>query len=85
MGVISDNPQPLELIMNSPQFGLKVASVLAGLFGVAHLLRIVTELEITMGGWHVSLWLSLLAMLAAGGCSYWFRRLADQTKPTVRP
>lgn len=72
--------------MNSPRFGLRVASALAAMIGIAHLLRFVTELEIKLGSWRVGLWLSGVAIVAAAALSYWFRQLAEQADdPRARP
>jgi hypothetical protein len=63
--------------MNSPQFGLKTASVLAGLICLAHVLRLAAEIEVKIGVYHVALWPSALIVLIAGGLALWFWRLAS--------
>jgi hypothetical protein len=68
--------------MNSPQLGLRVASVFSGLLCVAHLVRLLAEIQIQVGGYRVGLWPSALAAVLGAAFCYWFWRLA---RPPVAP
>ena len=56
--------------MNTKQLWY-VNSALFGLMAVLHLLRLVWQWPATIAGWSVPLWLSAVALVAAGLMSYW--------------
>ena len=62
--------------MNSPNFALKVASVIFLFFGVLQMVRLLTRFEVVVGGYPMP-WLShLIALVIAGGLGIWMWRLA---------
>lgn len=67
--------------MNSPQTGLKVASVLTGLVGLAHLLRFLTQAQISIASRFIPVWASLVAVVACGLLAFWFWRLSLPSAP----
>ncbi len=62
--------------MNSPQVGLKVASALIGLVGLAHLLRFLAQVQILVAGRSIPVWASLVAVVACGLLAFWLGRLS---------
>jgi hypothetical protein len=67
--------------MNSPALGLRVAAVISGLVGVAHVFRLLLRIDIVIGGQSLPLWLSGVAVLGAGALGAWWWRLATQIRP----
>ena len=68
--------------MNSPQLGLRVASVISGLLCVAHIVRLLAEIPIQIGGHHLGLWPSAAASVISAALCGWFWRLG---RPSVAP
>jgi hypothetical protein len=66
--------------MNSPSLGLRVASVIFGLVGVAHLVRIVARFQITIGSVHVHRWMSAVAVIVTGFLCLWFWMLSSRDR-----
>ncbi len=69
--------------MNSPQFGLRVASVLAGLVAVAHVLRLLARLTVVIGGIPLAPWVSAGGVVVAGLLCFWFWRLSRFAPPAA--
>ena len=65
--------------MTSPTCGLRVASVIFGLMCLAQTLRIITRLEVTVGGHHVSRKLSAVAVVVTGVLCTWLWLLSSRT------
>lgn len=61
--------------MNSPQFGLHVASVLSGLICLGHLVRIVANASVKIGSQDVPFWASVVVAVISGALCSWFWRL----------
>ena len=62
--------------MTSQTFGLRVAGTIFGLIALGHLLRVVTNVEIVVAGYHVPIWLNVVAAVIAAGLSCWMWRLS---------
>lgn len=62
--------------VHSRTLALRVVTVLAGLFALAHLGRLLTQLEIRIAGHAVPLWLSFIAMFIGIGAAWWLGNLA---------
>lgn len=74
--------------MNSPTLGLRVASVIFGLMCLAQLLRIITRLEIVVGGHIIARRFSAIAVLVLGALCIWLWILsskAESPKPDATP
>jgi hypothetical protein len=72
--------------MNSQILGLRVAGTIFGLICLAHLLRLVTQVEVLVAGHPVPLWASAPAAVFAGGLSLWMWNLArPATKQPAPP
>ena len=67
--------------MNSQILGLRVAGTIFGLICLAHLLRLVTQLEVSVGGHQIALWPSAVAFGFTGGISLWLWKLS---KPAAK-
>ena len=61
--------------MSSKSFFL-IAGAIFAIVALAHLLRIVMAVPVTIGSWAVPIWVSWLGMILAGGLSYFGLRLA---------
>ena len=64
--------------MTSQILGLRVAGTIFGVMSLAQLLRLVTQAEVFVAGIQIPSWISLLAMVAAGGLSLWLWKLSRQ-------
>lgn len=62
--------------MNSQILGLKTASFVFGLMGLAQLLRLLLRPEVLVAGHQVPLWPSVLAFVILGGLCLWLCKLA---------
>jgi hypothetical protein len=47
----------------------RIAGAVFGLVAIAHLVRIVMALPVTIGGWAAPMWVSWVAVIVAGGLS----------------
>jgi hypothetical protein len=63
--------------MNSPRTGLRVASVLFGIFALGHLLRLVNKARVTVGTVTIPMGLSWIALIVAAVLCVWLWRLAS--------
>lgn len=62
--------------MGSQRFGLRVAAFLFTIFTIAHVIRLVRQAEVVVGGWTVPLWGSWVFVFIAGMLSVWFWSLS---------
>jgi len=62
--------------MNVQIRGLRVASLLFGLFALGHVCRLVTHAQVIVGRHHIPLWVSVVAALIAAALSFWLWRLS---------
>jgi uncharacterized membrane protein YecN with MAPEG domain len=62
--------------MNSPKTGLRVASVLFGIFAIAHLLRLINHAQVTLGTHAIPMTVSWIALIIAAILCIWFWRLS---------
>jgi hypothetical protein len=63
--------------MNSPATGLRVASVIFGIFAIGHLLRLINHAEVTVGTHTIPMGLSWVALIVAVILSIWLWRLSS--------
>jgi hypothetical protein len=63
--------------MNSPRTGLRVASILFGVFALGHLLRLINRAQVTVGTLTIPMGLSWIAMIVAIILCVWLWRLAS--------
>ena len=65
--------------MNSPRTGLRVASVLFGIFAIGHLLRLINQARVTVGTLTIPMGVSWIALIVAAilcvGCGDWLRHV----------
>jgi hypothetical protein len=66
--------------MNSPTTGLRVASVLFGIFAIAHLLRLITHTQVTVGTHSVPMGVSWIALAIAAVLCIWLWRLSSDRR-----
>ena len=62
--------------MNSPTIGLRVASVLFGIFAIGHLLRLIKHAPVIVGSHTIPIGLSWVALIIAAILCIWFWRLS---------
>jgi uncharacterized membrane protein YecN with MAPEG domain len=63
--------------MNSPTTGLRIASVLFGIFAIAHVLRLINHAQVTVGTHTIPMAVSWIALVVAGILCVWFWRLSN--------
>jgi hypothetical protein len=63
--------------MNSPTTGLRVASILFGIFAIGHLLRLIIHAQVTVGAHTIPMGLSWVALIVAAILCIWFWRLSN--------
>jgi uncharacterized membrane protein YecN with MAPEG domain len=63
--------------MNSPTTGLRVASVIFGIFAVGHLLRLISQAQVTVGTLAIPMQVSWIALIVAAILCIWLWRLAS--------
>jgi uncharacterized membrane protein YecN with MAPEG domain len=63
--------------MNSPTTGLRIASVLFGIFSIAHVLRLINHAQVTVGMHTIPMAVSWIALVVAGILCIWFWRLSS--------
>ena len=64
--------------MNSPNMGLRVASIIFGLMSLAQLGRLVVQPQVLVAGSEIPLWPSALALVFLAGLSLWLWRLTGR-------
>jgi uncharacterized membrane protein YecN with MAPEG domain len=62
--------------MNSPTTGLRVASVIFGIFVLGHLLRLIKHAQVTVGTHTIPMGLSWIALIVAAILCVWMWRLS---------
>jgi hypothetical protein len=63
--------------MNSPTTGLRVASIVFGIFCLGHIVRLATHAPVIIGSYHIPMWPSVIALIIAALLSIWMWRLAN--------
>jgi len=63
--------------MSSPKTALRVASILFAIFALAHLFRLINHVRVTVGTYHISMGVSVIALIIAAGLSIWMWRLSS--------
>jgi len=46
---------------------------------MAHLLRVITRVDVQIAGWHMPIWLNIIGIFVAGALSLWMWRLSGNT------
>jgi uncharacterized membrane protein YecN with MAPEG domain len=62
--------------MNSPTTGLRVASILFGIFAIAHVVRLINHAQVTFGTHTIPMTVSWIALIVAAVLCIWFWRLS---------
>jgi hypothetical protein len=65
--------------MNSPRTGLRVASVLFGIFALGHLFRLINQAEVTVGTHTIPIGVSWIALIIAAMLCVWLWRLSNRS------
>jgi len=65
--------------MNSPRTGLRVASVLFGIFAIGHLLRLINQVRVTVGTLTIPIGVSWIALVVAAILCVWLWRLSSRS------
>jgi hypothetical protein len=63
--------------MNSPRTGLRVSSVIFGIFAIGHLLRLINHAQVTVGTHMIPMGISWIALVVAVILCVWLWRLAS--------
>jgi hypothetical protein len=65
--------------VNAPKTGLRVASVLFGIFAIGHLLRLINQAQVTVGTLTTPMGWSWIALIVAAILCVWLWRLASRS------
>jgi hypothetical protein len=63
--------------MNSPTTGLRVASVIFGIFAIGHVLRLITHAQVMVGTHSIPMGVSWIALIIAAILCVWMWRLSN--------
>jgi hypothetical protein len=63
--------------MNSPTTGLRVASVIFGIFAIGHLMRLINHAQVTVGTHTIPMGISWIALIIALLLCIWMWRLSN--------
>jgi len=63
--------------MNSPRTGLRVASVIFGIFALGHVLRLINQAQVSVGTHTIPMGVSWIALIIAAMLCIWLWRLAS--------
>jgi hypothetical protein len=63
--------------MNSPITGLRVASVIFGIFAIGHLLRLINHAQVTVGTHTIPMGVSWIGLIIAAILCIWMWRLSS--------
>jgi hypothetical protein len=61
---------------------LQISGVIFGVIGLLHVVRLLLDWPAQVAGWAVPLWISWVAILAAGTLSFWAFRLLVRAGPS---
>jgi Flp pilus assembly protein TadB len=65
--------------MNSQRTGLRVASIIFGLFAIGHVLRLINQTPVMVGSYHVPMGVSWVALIIAAVLCIWLWRLSSRS------
>jgi hypothetical protein len=65
--------------MNSPRTGLRVASIVFGIFAIAHIVRLFNHARAMLGTHEIPMTVSWVALIVAAILSIWLWRLSSRT------
>jgi hypothetical protein len=63
--------------MSSTKTGLRVASIVFALFAIGHVLRLINHAQVMVGTHHISMGVSVIALIVAALLSIWMWRLSS--------
>jgi len=63
--------------MNSARTGLRVASVIFGIFALGHVLRLINQAQVSVGTHTIPMGVSWIALIIAAMLCIWLWRLAS--------
>jgi uncharacterized membrane protein YecN with MAPEG domain len=63
--------------MNSQETGLRVASIIFGIFAIGHLVRLIKQTQVTVGTHTIPMGVSWIALIVAAILCIWLWRLAS--------
>jgi uncharacterized membrane protein YecN with MAPEG domain len=63
--------------MNSPTTGLRIASVIFGIFAIGHLLRLINHAQVTVGTHTIPMGVSWIALIIAAILCIWMWQLSN--------
>jgi hypothetical protein len=63
--------------MNSQKTGLRVASIIFGVFAIGHLLRLIKQAQVIVGSHTIPMGVSWIALIVAAILCIWMWRLSN--------
>jgi uncharacterized membrane protein YecN with MAPEG domain len=64
--------------MNSQRTGLRVASIIFAIFAIGHLIRLIKNVQVTVGTHTISMGVSWIALIVAAILCIWMWRLSSR-------
>ncbi|PYK21426.1 MAG: hypothetical protein DME56_04715 [Verrucomicrobia bacterium] len=64
--------------MSSPRTGLRVASIIFGIFAIGHLVRLINQAQVTVRTLTIPMGLSWIALIVAAILCIWLWRLSSR-------
>jgi uncharacterized membrane protein YecN with MAPEG domain len=65
--------------MNSQRTGLRVASILFAIFAIGHLIRLINNVQVTVGTHTIPMGVSWIALIVAAILCIWMWRLSSKS------
>jgi hypothetical protein len=65
--------------MNSQKTGLRIASIIFGIFAIGHLLRLLKQAQVTVGTLTIPMGVSWIALIVAAILCIWMWRLSSRS------
>lgn len=65
--------------MKSKDFALRIAAVIFGIVAILHLIRIVSGVEVVIGGWAMPMWINMLGLIGGAGLCFWLLMLSGRS------
>ena len=57
--------------MKNKTFALKIAGTIFGLVAILHLLRLITDVSVEIGGWLLPMWVNMLGLMVTIVLCFW--------------
>ena len=73
----------MNITVNAPVCGLRVASIIFGVVCVGHLVRLLRQIHVMVGSHPLPLWVSGVGLVITGLLCFWLWKLSLPAKPAA--